>query len=158
MVLSLGLIGCGTAGGSGGTRTDATGTNMSDSSGFVYDPSEDVIGTSDDEYVLTDSEQQLTALVENVADTVVEITTSQVTTGSWMQQYVTEFYPLVPPVLFPFSISTINLKGDLVITVSSSDIGNGTCRRVVSLLKQYGVHAYISDSYLYSTLKYKPEL
>ena len=90
MVLSLGLIGCGTAGGSGGTRTDATGTNMSDSSGFVYDPSEDVIGTSDDEYVLTDSEQQLTALVENVADTVVEITTSQVTTGSWMQQYVTE--------------------------------------------------------------------
>ena len=63
---------------------------MSDSSGFVYDPSEDVIGTSDDEYVLTDSEQQLTALVENVADTVVEITTSQVTTGSWMQQYVTE--------------------------------------------------------------------
>lgn len=90
MVLSLGLIGCGTAGGSGGTRTDATGTNMSDSSGFVYDPSEDVIGTSDDEYALTDSEQQLTALVENVADTVVEITTSQVTTGSWMQQYVTE--------------------------------------------------------------------
>ena len=90
MVLSLGLIGCGTAVGSGGTRTDATGTNMSDSSGFVYDPSEDVIGTSDDEYVLTDSEQQLTALVENVADTVVEITTSQVTTGSWMQQYVTE--------------------------------------------------------------------
>lgn len=90
MVLSLGLIGCGTAGGSGGTRTDATGTNMSDSSGFVYDPSEDVIGTSDEEYVLTDSEQQLTALVENVADTVVEITTSQVTTGSWMQQYVTE--------------------------------------------------------------------
>lgn len=90
MVLSLGLIGCGTAGGSGGTRTDTTGTNMSDSSGFVYDPSEDVIGTSDDEYVLTDSEQQLTALVENVADTVVEITTSQVTTGSWMQQYVTE--------------------------------------------------------------------
>ncbi len=90
MVLSLGLIGCGTAGGSGGTRTDATGTNMSDSSGFVYDPSVDVIGTSDDEYVLTDSEQQLTALVENVADTVVEITTSQVTTGSWMQQYVTE--------------------------------------------------------------------
>ena len=90
MVLSLGLIGCGTAGGSGGTRTDATGTNMSDSSGFVYDPSEDVIGTSDDEYVLTDSEQQLTALVGNVADTVVEITTSQVTTGSWMQQYVTE--------------------------------------------------------------------
>lgn len=90
MVLSLWLIGCGTAGGSGGTRTDATGTNMSDSSGFVYDPSEDVIGTSDDEYVLTDSEQQLTALVGNVADTVVEITTSQVTTGSWMQQYVTE--------------------------------------------------------------------
>ena len=90
MVLSLGLIGCGTAGGSGGTRTDATGTNMSDTNGFVYDPSEDVIGTSDDEYVLTDSEQQLTALVENVADTVVEITTSQVTTGSWMQQYVTE--------------------------------------------------------------------
>lgn len=90
MVLSLGLIGCGTAGGSGGTRTDATGTNMSDTNGFVYDPSEDVIGTSDDEYVLTDSEQQLTTLVENVADTVVEITTSQVTTGSWMQQYVTE--------------------------------------------------------------------
>ena len=90
MVLSLGLIGCGTAGGSGGTRTDATGTNMSDSSGFVYDPSVDVIGTSDDEYVLTDSEQQLTALVENVADTVIETTTSQVTTGSWMQQYVTE--------------------------------------------------------------------
>lgn len=90
MVLSLGLIGCGTAGGSGGTRTDATGTNMSDTNGFVYDPSEDVIGTSDDEYALTDSEQQLTTLVENVADTVVEITTSQVTTGSWMQQYVTE--------------------------------------------------------------------
>lgn len=90
MVLSLGLIGCGTTGGSGGTRTDATGTNTSNTNGFVYDPSEDVISISDGEYALTDSEQRLTALVDNVADTVVEITTSQVTTGSWMQQYVTE--------------------------------------------------------------------
>lgn len=91
MLLSLGLFGCGAARADGdGTRTDATGTSTSNTNGFVYDPSEDVISTSDGEYALTDEEQTLTTLVDNVADTVVEITTSQVVTGSWMQQYVTE--------------------------------------------------------------------
>ena len=91
MLLSLGLFGCGAARADGdGTRTDATGTGTSNTNGFVYDPSEDVISTSDGAYALTDEEQALTTLVDNVADTVVEITTSQVVTGSWMQQYVTE--------------------------------------------------------------------
>lgn len=75
-----------------------------------------------------------------------------------MQQYITEFYPLVPPSLFPFSISTINLRGDLIVTVSSSDKESRVCGRFVSLLKRHDIHAYISDSYLYCPLKYKPEL
>lgn len=75
-----------------------------------------------------------------------------------MQQFITEFYPLVPPSLFPFSISTINFRGDLIVNVSSSDMECGVCGRFVSLMKQHDIHAYISDSYIYCPLKYKPEL
>ena len=75
-----------------------------------------------------------------------------------MQQYIMEFYPLVPPSLFPFSISTINLRGDLIVTISSSEASGNVPRRFVSLLKRHDIHAYISDSYQYSPLKYKPEL
>lgn len=59
-------------------------------SGYVYDPDSDVISINRGEYTPTDSESALTALVDAVADTVVEITTSQVMTNLFMQQYVTE--------------------------------------------------------------------
>ena len=75
-----------------------------------------------------------------------------------MLRHIVEFYPVVPPVMFPFGISTINFKGELVITVSSSNPGNQACRRFASLMKQYEIPAFISETYEYSTLKYNPEL
>ena len=74
-----------------------------------------------------------------------------------MLQFITEFYPAVPPSLFPFSLSTINFKGELVITVSSSDTGSRVCRQFVSLLRQYDMPAYISENYNTTPLEYKPE-
>ena len=74
-----------------------------------------------------------------------------------MLQYITEFYPVVPPSLFPFSISTINFKGDLVITVTSS-AGDRTCDRFAALLKRYDMPAYVTETYIHCPMKYKPEL
>lgn len=86
-ILSLGILGgCAKTETPGSDQSAGTGSNM----GYVYDPQKDVLEVSDDEYVLTGSEKSITDLVENVADTVVEITTSSVVSGPMMQQYVTE--------------------------------------------------------------------
>lgn len=73
-------------------------------------------------------------------------------------QYITEFYPVVSPSVFPCSITTINFKGDLIVTVASSLSGGNVCRRLTSLLKRHGIPAFISESYTLSPLKYKPIL
>ena len=75
-----------------------------------------------------------------------------------MLQYITEFYPVVTPSMFPYSISTINFRGDLIVTVASSLPGDGVCRRLTALMKEYGIPAFISESYSISPLKYKPIL
>lgn len=90
LILSLGVLaGCGSSADSG--RTGGGSTNSAGSTtGYQYNPDEDVINVNRGDYTLTESEAELTALVDSVADTVVEITTSTVTTGAFMQQYVTE--------------------------------------------------------------------
>ncbi len=75
-----------------------------------------------------------------------------------ISQYITEFYPVVPPVLFPYSLSTINFKGELIVTISSSYLDGNVAAGFAGLLKENGIPAYISDRYLYSPLKYKPVL
>ncbi len=75
-----------------------------------------------------------------------------------MLQYITEFYPVIGTSLFPYALSTINFKGDLVVTVSSADPQDDACRRFVSLLKGCGMPAYISESYIHRPLSYKPQL
>ena len=75
-----------------------------------------------------------------------------------MLKYITEFYPVVPPALYPYGIATINFKGDLVISVSTPAEDTETCRGFVSLLKKYEMPAYIAESFIHSQLRYKPEL
>ena len=75
-----------------------------------------------------------------------------------MLKYITEFYPVVPPALYPYGIATINFKGDLVISVSTPADDTETCRGFVSLLKKYEMPAYIAESFIHSQLRYKPEL
>lgn len=67
-----------------------SGGTSGTASGYVYDPDSEVIAVNRGAYTPTDGEAALTALVDAVADTVVEITTSQVTTNIFMQQYVTQ--------------------------------------------------------------------
>ncbi len=73
-----------------------------------------------------------------------------------MLRYITEFYPVVPPALFPYGISTINFKGELVITVSSASREDGTGEKFAALLKQYGMPAYISENFSHTMMKYNP--
>ncbi len=73
-----------------------------------------------------------------------------------MLRYITEFYPVVPPAMFPYGISTINFKGDLIVTVSSAGKEDPAAGRFAALLKQFGVPAYVSDSYIHSMMNYNP--
>ena len=74
-----------------------------------------------------------------------------------MLRYITEFYPVVPPALYPYGISTINFKGELIITVSSPSPEDTVAAKFTALLKQHGMPAYVSETYLHSQMKYNPE-
>ena len=73
-----------------------------------------------------------------------------------MLRYITEFYPVVPPALYPYGISTINFKGELIITVSSPSPEDAVAAKFTALLKQHGMPAYVSETYLHSQMKYNP--
>ena len=73
-----------------------------------------------------------------------------------LSRYIVEFYPVLPSFLYPFSVTTSRLHGELVITVTSSIGADALCRRFVGLLDEYEMGAYVSDRLSFPFLKYVP--
>lgn len=64
-----------------------------------------------------------------------------------MQRYVTEFYPLIPSGPYMFSLTVVNYRGDVVVTVSGRRDVNKVCGRFVELLVRNDIDAFIADEY-----------
>ena len=64
-----------------------------------------------------------------------------------MQRYVTEFYPLIPSGPYMYSLTVVNYRGDVVVTVSGKRDVNKVCGRFVELLVSNDVDAFIADEY-----------
>ena len=72
-----------------------------------------------------------------------------------MQRLVTEFYPVIPSSGKTFSVTIESFKGELIITVSGRKNVQKVSRRLVELLQENDIEAYIADSYAFSLMKAK---
>lgn len=74
-----------------------------------------------------------------------------------MMRYVTEFYPMYAPSVHQFVLSSIIFRNELVLTATSGPgIPSGLCRRIVSLMNEHDIYAFISDEFDYVPVKYEP--
>lgn len=73
-----------------------------------------------------------------------------------MMRYVTEFYPLYTPSLHNLSLSSIIFRNEVVLTAA---LRHGClpdlCRRIVSLMNDNDIYAYISDEFSFIPVKYR---
>lgn len=74
-----------------------------------------------------------------------------------LQQYLVEFYPVVPPGSYANSLSVVNFKGDMVITLTDSEGDMSGARSFVELLNRYDIPAFISDEFRFTQIRYSPE-
>lgn len=72
-----------------------------------------------------------------------------------MQRLVTEFYPVIPSSGKTFSVTIETFKGELIVTVSGRKNVQKVSRRLVELLQENDIEAYIADSYAFRVLKTK---
>lgn len=70
-----------------------------------------------------------------------------------MQRLVTEFYPVVPSGGKAFSVTVEVYRGELVITVSGRKNVSEVSARLVELLQENSIEAYVSDRYTFEPLK-----
>ena len=70
-----------------------------------------------------------------------------------MQRLVTEFYAVIPSSGSSVSVTVSTYKGELAVTVSGRKYSYSVCRRLVELLQENDIDAYIADRYSYSTLR-----
>ena len=73
-----------------------------------------------------------------------------------MMRYVTEFYPMYTPSVHPLSFSSIIFRNEVILTVS---LMHGylpdLCRRIVSLMNDNDIYAYISDRFSFIPVRYR---
>lgn len=73
-----------------------------------------------------------------------------------MMRYVTEFYPLYTPSLHDLSLSSIIFRNEVVLTAAlRHGYLSGLCRRIVSLMNDNDIYAYISDEFSFNPVKYR---
>ena len=72
-------------------------------------------------------------------------------------QYLVEFYPVVPAGSYSASLSVVNFKGDMVITLTDSAGDMSFAGRFVDLLNGYDIPAFISDEFRFTQIRYLPE-
>lgn len=72
-----------------------------------------------------------------------------------MQRLVTEFYPVIPSSGRTVSVSVSTYKGELSVTVSGRKFAYSVCRRLVDLLMENDIDAYIADKYDFCPLVMK---
>ena len=69
-----------------------------------------------------------------------------------MQRLVAEFYPVIPSSGRSVSVTVTTFRGELTVTVSGRKHAYAVCRRLVELLKDNDIDAYIADRYSFSPL------
>lgn len=67
-----------------------------------------------------------------------------------MQRYVTEFYPVNPSGLYAYSVTIVNFKGEIVITIAGCNPVHALASRLAQLLCGNDIAAYVSDEYEYT--------
>lgn len=75
-----------------------------------------------------------------------------------LQQYITEFYPVFPTAYFAYTMSIVNFKGEMVVTVVSKDGDRSVPASFVRLLNSQDIYAFISDEFSFSQLGYVPKM
>ena len=130
-------------------RTDALAYNAQQKIGRI----ERIIGGKDLRSKVAEADSMFSDMASSATFSVCNI--GSVIMPESMQRYITEFYPVVPVPVFPYGMTAINFKGELVVTVSSAEASGDVCARFVSLLKRYDMPAYISESYMHLPLTTK---
>lgn len=74
-----------------------------------------------------------------------------------LQQYIVDFYPVVPSGIFAYSMSVICFKGELVVTLSGKETDRSVPFRFAELLNMQGIYSFVSDEFGYIPLKYSPQ-
>jgi hypothetical protein len=69
-----------------------------------------------------------------------------------MQRLVTEFYPVIPSSGRSISVTVSTYKGELSVTVSGRKYSYSVCSRLVELLLENDIDAYIADRYRFRSL------
>jgi hypothetical protein len=72
-----------------------------------------------------------------------------------MQRLVSEFYSVIPSSGRTISVTVTTFKGELNVTVSGKKYSNEVCNRLVNLLQDNDIDAYIADRYSFSPLLMK---
>ncbi len=72
-------------------------------------------------------------------------------------QYMTELYPIVPAGSYASSLSVVNFKGDIVITVTDRVPEDNLAARFAELLNRHDIPAFVSDRYQFTQISYSPE-
>ena len=72
-----------------------------------------------------------------------------------MQRLVSEFYSVIPSSGRTISVTVTAFKGELNVTVSGKRYSNEVCRRLVELLQENDIDAYIADRYGFDPLLMK---
>ena len=72
-----------------------------------------------------------------------------------MQRLVSEFYPVIPTSGKSVSVTVTTFKGELSVTVSGRKHAYAVCHRLVELLAENDIDAYIADRYEFSPLMTK---
>jgi hypothetical protein len=72
-----------------------------------------------------------------------------------MQRLVSEFYPVIPSSGKSVSVTVTTYRGELSVTVSGRKHAYAVCRRLVSLLHENDIDAYVADRYSFSPLVMK---
>lgn len=69
-----------------------------------------------------------------------------------MQRLVTDFYPVIPSSGKTVSVAVGTYRGNLLVTVSGRTKSYDVCQRLVELLKENDIDAYIADRYVFTPL------
>lgn len=66
-----------------------------------------------------------------------------------LQRYVTEFYPVIPSGRYMFSLTVVNYRGDVIVTVCGKNDVRKVCGRFVDLLNGNDIDSFIADEYTF---------
>jgi hypothetical protein len=73
-----------------------------------------------------------------------------------MNQYVTEFYPILPTAICPYTIALTTWNNELMLSISQRQEDISVCERFVELLNCLNIPAYISEVFKNHTMRYFP--